>query len=486
MNEHPSPEFEKEIRGALEAPDAAPSFVRDLRVTLIQRSTMKRKTRSLSRLAWSIAVTILLIGLLIASPQVVQALKRILGYIPGIGYVEPGDSLRMLVEPVALERDGVKITIEKAVSDSTGTILLEHIEGYTPDRSGMPACDDPAQLLLPDGTALAEKRFETTMETPTGSPQGRFYGRYLFGALPTGQMDATLEIPCVMYDARLRDFKLSLHFQLAGKTAVMPVIELPTQAGGVLSPAQGTPQIANPPGAATASDGTVQGFDIVLESETPLDDGYILAGSYRWTDTRFDWTSLQPNDPKLQDANGREVAFEPVEPAAPTEPTGRKLPFAYKITGKDHAWPLTIRVESVVANLPDQALFQFDAGPNPQVGQSWDVSIDVPVAGHVVHVQQIRLSAGRTPTELGYDFMMTSDSGVLGASINDANPIINNHQGGGGGGGGGGANGSSIGPFTYGWALEGYSPSGIKTFFVSNLAIRLSGGWTALWSPTSR
>jgi hypothetical protein len=35
MNEHPSPELEKELREALRAPDANPAFVHDLRATLL-------------------------------------------------------------------------------------------------------------------------------------------------------------------------------------------------------------------------------------------------------------------------------------------------------------------------------------------------------------------------------------------------------------------------------------------------------------------
>src|SRR5512144_3124437 len=107
MNEHPSPEFEKEVRETLSAPGADPAFVRDLRATLLERSTMKQQTRSFPRLAWGFALAILLIGLLVAFPQVVEALKRLLGYVPGIGYVEQGSSLRMLAEPAALEKDGL-------------------------------------------------------------------------------------------------------------------------------------------------------------------------------------------------------------------------------------------------------------------------------------------------------------------------------------------------------------------------------------------
>jgi hypothetical protein len=139
--------------------------------------------------------------------------------------------------------------------------------------------------------------------------------------------------------------------------------------------------------------------------------------------------------------------------------------------------------------LPDAVTFQFDPGPNPQVGQKWDVNIDVPVAGHIIHVQTIELTEGRTPTQLGYTFTMTADPDVMGASIDDANPVLTGNGGGGGGGGGGGmdAGGASrVGPFTYGWALEGYSPGGVKTFTVSNVAVTFHGPWQATWQPSGQ
>ena len=134
MNEHPSPEFEKEIHETFSASGADPAFVHDLRATLLERAKMKKQTRSFSRLAWGLALAVLLIGLLAASPRVVEALKRLLGYIPGVGYVEQGNSLRILTAPVTLEKDGLKLTIEKGAADAGHTILLGHLEGYTPDR----------------------------------------------------------------------------------------------------------------------------------------------------------------------------------------------------------------------------------------------------------------------------------------------------------------------------------------------------------------
>jgi len=472
MNEHPSPEFEKELRETFSASGADPAFVHDLRATLLERSKMKAKTRMFSRLAWGVALAILLIGLLVASPQVVEALRRLLGYIPGVGYVEQGSSLRILAAPAALKKDGLRLTIEKGAADSGRTILLGHIEGYTPDRHGDGYCETPARLILPDGSILAQVQSETSMTGTKGSPTGSYYARYTFEPMPEGQPEATLEIPCLMQDQDFRDWKLAIQFDVGDGTQVMPVIELPT--------APDAPVPTDPLTAPVSpAESTVEGFTIVLESETPLPDGYILSGSYQWTDPRFEFFSIQIIDPQITDADGQPVAFTPVDPLTPFDPALKKLPFAFQISGKDYASPLTITVDALTVNLPDKGTFQFDAGPNPQAGQKWEVDIDVPVGEHVIHVQTIELTAGRTPTELGFTFTMTAAPHVMGASIDDSDPAVQANSGGGGGGGGG----STEGPSTYGWALEGYSSAGVKTFVVSNVAVVFEGPWQVTWEP---
>ena len=473
MTDHPSPEFEQELRETFSAPGADPAFVRDLRVTLLERSTMKTQTRTFPRFAWGLALAVLLIGVLIASPQVVEALKRLVGYIPGIGYVEQGTPLRMLAEPAVLEKDGLTLIIEKGAADPQRTILLGHIEEYTPGHSGAPTCEEPARLILPDGTTLGMTQSETSS---TNAPDSSYYIRYVFEAMPVGELNATLEIPCLMYDTDFQDWRVELQFDVASTDQVMPVIELPT------AQAQSDSGTA----ATSPAGSTIEGFSIVFESESPLPDGYILSGSYQWIDPRFDAYSIHAIVSEMADADGGSFSYEPVEPLTGIDPALKKLPFAYQIHGKDNAWPLMITVNSVTVNLPEEALFQFDAGDNPQIGQKWDVNIDVPVGEHVIHVQTIELTAGRSPTELGYTFTMTADLPVMGASIHDAAPIVSGSGGGGGGGGGGGSNLSEAGPFTYGWALEGYSPAGLKTFVVSNLAVRIEGNWQATWQPTAQ
>lgn len=447
MNEHPSPEFEKEIRDTFSASRADPAFVHTLRDSLLERANMKKPTRSFYRLAWGLAAAVLLLGLLAASPRTVEALKKLLGYIPGIGYVQ-GNSLRILTEPVTLEKDGLQMTLVKGAADSERTILLGYFEGYTPGSE--PNCVAPARLVLPDGTVLAEMQRESG-----GTPGGSYYERYVFEAMPAGQLDATLEIPC------LSDLALPLHFEVAEAAQVMPVIELPT--------------------AAASAGSTVEGFSIVVEEQTPSSDGYILAGRYEWTDARFEAFSIHVAGLEIVDANGQAVPFEIVDPGSMLDPAVKTLSFAYRVTGTDHAYPLTIQVHSMAVDLLTGSTFEFDAGPNPQVGQVWDVNIDVPVDEHVIHVQSINLTAGQAPTQLGFTFSMTSDPGVVGARIMDTDPAL---PGGGGGGGGGG--GRNMDGFESGWVIEGYSPAGLKTFVVSNVTVMFEGTWQVTWQPAGQ
>jgi hypothetical protein len=467
MNEHPSPEFEKEIRETLGASGADPAFVHHLRVTLLERSKMKKQTRSFYRLAWGLAAAVLLIGLLVASPRAVEALKQLLGYIPGLGYMEQGNSLRILTAPVTLEKDGLKLTVTKGATDAERTILLAHLEGNPPDQENELNCITPSRLVLPDGTLLKEMGHEGG-----STPSGSYYERYTFEAMPTGQLEATLEIPCVMSDSDFTDFALPLHFEVADEGQVMPLIELPTVSADTSSDVsvEGAPS-------------TLEGFSIVLGDETPLPDGYVLSGSYEWTDPRFEAFSVHVRAVEILDANGQAVIFEPVDPGSFMDPALKKLPFAYQITGKDHAYPLTLTVNSIAADLPSGSTFQFDAGTDPQVGQVWDVDIDVPVDEHIIHVQTIKLTAGATPTQLGFTFSMTSDPSVLGARIDDIDPAITGNGAGGGGGGGGRA---ANNVFECSWAFEGYSPAGLKTFVVSNITLILNETSQATWQPSGQ
>ena len=264
------------------------------------------------------------------------------------------------------------------------------------------------------------------------------------------------------------------------------MIELPTAL-----PTQPAPTSASTPAAESAP----AGFSIVLKSVAELKDGYVLSGSFQWSDTSIDQSEVVISNSNITDTKGQDVPFQPVDTGPSADSSPQQIPFAYEITGKDFAWPLRIIVNAISVVQPGHGTFQFDAGPNPQVGQTWNVNIDVPVGQHIIHVETIQLTGGapNSPNMSGFQFTMTSDPLVADATVDDMNPIINckGGCGGGGGGGGGGVDAGpsgtfgAIGPFSYGTQAEGYSPAGVKTFVISNMSIFFKGPWQVSWQPSS-
>jgi hypothetical protein len=361
-------------------------------------------------------------------------------------------------------------------------VLLAQVEGYPKEPSGVRTCTDSPQLVSADGTVQDVAEITTSSDEQNDAI---VFVRYEFQAMPAKPLDATLEIPCLMFDANYKDWAIPLHFQVAkGTNQVIPVIELPTSI-----PTRPVPTSASTPAAESAP----AGFSIVLKSVAELKDGYVLSGSYQWSDTRIDRSAVVISDSNIVDAQGQDVPCQQVDTGSSADSSPQQIPFAYQIIGKDFAWPLSIIVNAISVVQPGQGTFQFDAGPNPQVGQTWNVNIDVPVGQHIIHVETVQLTGGipNSPNMLGFEFTMTSDPLVAGATVEDMNPIIDCKGGCGGGGGGGGVDAGpsgtngAAGPFNYGTQAEGYSPAGLKTFVISNISVFFKGPWQVSWQPSS-
>lgn len=217
-------------------------------------------------------------------------------------------------------------------------------------------------------------------------------------------------------------------------------------------------------------------FSVTVQKYESVNNGYILYGSYQWasaTDINF----VYLDDVIIQDANGNMIQYEYANPAGMIPAGNKSLPFAFKILSKDYAFPLVILVESITVILPDTANFQFDAGTNPQVGDEWIPNLDVPMNLYHIFVRKIKLISGNTLTELGFNFTIWvgPNINIVSLNITDINATSIVYGGGGG---------EFIpGEIEYGWALEGYSPAGLKTFQISNLNIKINGAWQTTWQP---
>jgi hypothetical protein len=462
MNEYkPSPEFEEEVRKAVFVPSARPEFVNQLRNELARRP-VKMKPRFILRPAWMIAFILAAVVLVISVPSMAAALKLFFGYVPGLGMVEPGITLRILAAPVVVERDGVTVTVEKGTADSQKTILRVSVDGV--DANGGPYCDNPYPRLLrlADGTTLEENGGYGNV----GDLSNPGYTDLItFPSLPAGSDTVTLEIPCLWRVTKPENWKIPLHFAPANGSGVNPVIELPFATPTTPAAFETVPPTESP-----------YGISLALEKVVPLEDGYLLIGSLRWTDKTVNIGTYFNNSYNLHavDANGQVIALEDPEQSAwdllpPVEAGSLVSQWIYKVSGKQHAWPLTLTTNAYV-DLDANVAFTFDPGPNPQKGQVWQLGQELTVNGHLIRlVSATWQERGGSIASLEFE-TASDDPDVIGLEIKDTLYQSEQHLCGGG---------SERTAVVYCEALT----SEPRTLTITSIRLLVPGPWRMTWQP---
>jgi len=466
-------EFEKLIETVATVPEPEAQFNESLRERFIleghtranpiQEKPMRRKLLS-PRLAWSLVVLLIAIVIvLISSPKVAQALKRLFGYVPDVGIVEQTSSLRMLTEPITVTRDTATVTVERAVLNVDKTLILYSYRLPAYDTPPDAKIDERApSLLLSNGTRLKIKSGHrvNTLDCPDCGVRYEME----FDPIPADVNEVTLELPSLIMvpiGIAPQDWTIAMHFKPAAPEDVLPVVEVqPTSTSApTLVPETAQPtQIPNP-----------YGVSISMDKSVSLPNGYILYGSTRWTDKTIQPYKLNVNLIAIKDANGKDIPFDYAQ--ADMSPGQGELVqyWAYQLNATPLAGPVSLSFV-LDAFIPVDGSFTFDPGSNPRVGQTWNLNMDVPVNNHVVHI--ISADYG---TDGQLNFLMKADTGIVGAQLKDSEyPFV--------GGGGGGAPvdeqvfGSS---FNY---LNGM-PATPRTIAITDLDILILGDWQISWMP---
>jgi hypothetical protein len=208
----------------------------------------------------------------------------------------------------------------------------------------------------------------------------------------------------------------------------------------------------------------------VLEAVEETEHGYILIGKFHSVDLPEGAKAVQFSSwPKIIDANGQSVLFtwENQEFAPPAEKTALgTFAWAFHIEGKSFHWPLTISLDSVAVEYGNaQAQFEFDAGPNPQDGQVWELNLDLgEIAGHPVKVTRV---IGRPN---GYEFYFKSPQVFRGinVTVGDSAQGLTGMDG--------------AGLFSSNITFANGIPSGRLEVLVHPV-LALSGNWQLQWQP---
>ena len=424
--------------------------------SLEKKNDARLRSRRVS-LALIVLVTVLvLVMAAISIPAVAEAMQRLFGFIPGVGLVDRSAPIRVLAEPVVMTRNGITLTVSEAILSADKTVLVVDIKGVPldvyPASEGDPGCPGAVRLRLPDGTLLDGGNI-------SGGNWSFFQSRLEFGAIPTRVNGATLLVDCIggTIPGRLPvNWEVPMRFVPAPPDmTINPVFEIspsPSQAEQT-----GTPTLSQP--------------ILTLEKYVELENGYILIGAIHTVNLPNGLAasaSDQVRPLKITDANGQAVAFEPTYDIQFPVSTGDDFPWAYKIQGKQFAWPLTITLSDAVFILRGQEMkFPFDTGPDPQTGQEWIMNKDVEMNGYHARLVSIRRLAD------GYTFIIQLGPQVVnvGAWFEGTGVV--------GGGGGPDNQGNEELDVTY----PSTPPAGKLTVVLSIQTVLVPGPWSVTWQP---
>jgi len=444
----PLDELENALEHYYARPEPDPKFVarleHRLRSRLIEKETQKMlgktKTPRLSRRAvWGLglALTAMAIGLLAASPSLAAAMMRLLGYVPGVGMVEQSAPLRVLARPVSQTRGEITITVTEAVLSVDKTVIVYNVENIPPEnltQSGdTPGCLNSPEVHLLDGSQL-----EIMGVSGHGWESG-YENRLTFAPIPADVDEAVLFILCIQ-DTQPgtlpENWELSLSFVPAPPDmTVMPVVEVSPE-----STAAGSESMGQNP--------------ITISNVVDTGDSFILIGEFNppAPDTGGEWWT-SPVIPKLMDASGQEIFYSyPDDIDLPLPEDMRAEVWAVKVE-KGFASPLTVLFQTtyIIANPQEFYTFEFDAGADPQPGQTWELNREIQMGGHTFTLDSISAQQGHQGgLEYSFLFSSTGDNvtGVhvsiegyqpQGGSGGSGGDERSQAKGGGGGGGGGGS-----------------------------------------------
>ncbi len=347
----------------------------------------------------SIILALLAISLIVVGPErALAALRGLVGYIPGVGIVDQDTSILVLDQPVASEQDGITLTVTDAVLTSEKTVVLYTLENVPWDalshQEDVIGCTKMPFLRLPNGDILVSGE-------GGGSPN-QIRGEY--PPIPAGINEATFVLPCIMNSLpglAPENWKLPLRFIPAPPDlTVIPVIEITP------STAPEPPNKQEPP--------------VELNNALLIGDQYILTGIVQQSEFGG---RIQLIDIQVTDANGEQIYTQwPALLDLPSFDWGMQFQSGVQ-------FPLTLAFDWIqIAPVSDStAVFEFDAGENPQPGQEWTLNRTIQIGGRSITLETVRVGSRE-----GYSFIFSVDPDITGLSLEIPGTTV---LGGGGGGG---------------------------------------------------
>lgn len=377
MSNSPSLSIEEKVQLATQMPAPRPEFAEELwrqiaAHPLPQPAPSRGRIRLFLRPVWAAAIALLIVMLGIAAigPQkVAAAVRSLLGYVPGIGFIQDTNTIRMVDTPVRVERDGVVVTVENGLVDAQGVHLNLKVVGLpTGKRLNGPFSHENKEqpyLQLPSGQRIHLVSGITSRGKESNA-------KYLFGVIPADVDRAILVLPNLpgseTGDAAV-DWQISLYFRDLNQTDQITG----SFPAGVVSERQN--------GIALVLEEVAQGVDETI-LKVRLDTGNSsVSPNNEW------WKELS-----LTDQDGKSYPLTDIPTVDPDNVSTRVL----KTTGLSRAERLflTLRNLDLAIDFPNPESapgFHFDPGRSPQVGQKWDINQTIEAEKYKIHFLQAEM-----------------------------------------------------------------------------------------------
>ena len=461
-----SAEWDPLIRASVAGPELPESFIADLGGRL-RTQLRKRAPRAgfQRRVLAAAAGTIFLFGLLavaIAGPErVIAAVRNALGFIPGIGFVSADTPVRILAEPVRVEREGISITLTRVIANSTETKVSFTIEGL-PESKGAPSsgketCPGVSAIIWPGGGRIS------SIGGGGGPLGGNLTWNESFPSISSQEMEATLIIPCIpLTTAGAFPGNWEIPFRLVRTDA--PALFQTVEPTATVSPAPSMTE--------TVEEEAFPGIRIGVERISELADGYLLIGTLEWNTEQYAMADAGGSIFTLTDRDGRILPVEntgsvPEESGAPNSTL-----WSLRVREKNLRGPITVKLDSIYVFLRDPLTFSIDTGDHPAVGQVWEIGKSFSVSGHPLTVLRAEyILENKMP---GFSVSVQTPPEILHLVVGAQNPPES-----------GGGPEASIDPGIHRWRVFLQTPpEGRVDLFIQQITIR--GGWTTTWNPPEK
>lgn len=319
------------------------------------------------------ALSILILVIVAIGPsQVLAAIQQLIGYIPGIGFVQSKDTILVLEEPVKVTQLGVTITVVNAVSDSQSTRINLLVEGFLPPATfsvveGIQKKDGLA-FHLSNGEELALKGYKLSFG-PTYQIQ------FDFDRLPIGAKEAVLSftsIPGMPEGTAPENWQFSLSFkpgQIERQIiAATPVMLESNQVNGV------SMKLLN-----IAQDDHKTAFHVQVKSVNE----HVYFENWE-------------NQLVLKDTQGHIIPFFSEQNASSDDRNTVTFTSPSLEPGQEVVLALEgpIQIFEKAVGPTEVAEFTFDPGPNAVIGQTWDLDETLHVTGWKVQINGAQLIKG--------------------------------------------------------------------------------------------